>query len=173
MQPKALEIHEPVVLSLVDAVTAWQSALDQSLALSGLTYPKWLLLRAIRAGEFTRGEPCQGAIFLDVPQTERLLRELHADGWLEFPADGSPQIAADANPRLQRTAQAVRALHSVSVGQLAPAERAALTSLLHRMTSTLHEHVARHARQAARNAHELALVVSDTASRTARQALAA
>ncbi|AZG14739.1 MULTISPECIES: MarR family transcriptional regulator [Cupriavidus] len=173
MQPKALEIHEPVVLSLVDAVTAWQGALDQTLSDSGLTYPKWLLLRAIRLGDFTRGEPCQGAIFLDVPQTERLLRELHADGWIDFPADGTPHIAADACPRLERAAQAVRALHSVSVGQLAPAERAALTSLLHRMTTTLEDHAARHTRRAARDAHELSLIVSDQASRSARQALAA
>ena len=173
MQPKALEIHEPVVLSLVDAVTAWQGALDQTLSVSGLTYPKWLLLRAIRLDEFTRGQPCQGAIFLDVPQTERLLRELHADGWLEFPADGTPQIALDAVPRLERAGQAVRALHSVSVGHLAPAERAALTSLLHRMTTTLGDHAERHNRRAARDTHEFSLLVSEHVSRTARHALAA
>ncbi len=173
MQPKALEIHEPVVLSLVDAVTAWQSALDQTLSLSGLTYPKWLLLRAIRLDQFTRGQPCQGAIFLDVPQTERMLRELHADGWLEFPDDGTTRIAPEAWPRLERAAQAVRALHSVSVGQLASAERAALTSLLHRMTTTLDDHAQRHNRRAARDTHELSLVVSEQAGRTARHALAA
>ena len=48
MQPKALDIHEPVVLALVDAVTAWQGALDQTLRVAGLTYPEWLLLQAIR-----------------------------------------------------------------------------------------------------------------------------
>ncbi len=173
MQPKALEIHEPAVISLVDAVTAWQSALEQTLSVSGLTYPKWLLLRAIRLDQFTRGQPCQGAIFLDVPQTKRMLRELHADGWLEFPADGNPTIAPDARPRLERAAQAVRALHSVSVGQLASAERAALTSLLHRMTTTLNDHADRHSRRAARDTHELSLVVSGHAGHTAPQALAA
>lgn len=173
MQPKALDIHEPVVLSLVDAVTAWQSALEQTLSVSGLTYPKWLLLRAIRLGEFTRGEPCHGAIFLDVPQTERLLRELHADGWLEFPVDGEPQVAPEANSRLERAAMAVRALHSVSVGHMTPAERAVLTSLLHRMTSTLDDHAARHSRQAARHTAELSLLVAEHAGRTAQHALAA
>lgn len=173
MQPKALEIHEPVVLSLVDAVTAWQSALEQTLSVSGLTYPKWLLLRSIQIGEFSRGQPCQGAIFLDVPQTERLLRELHADGWLEFASDGTPQIAFEAGSRLERAALAVRALHSVSVSHLAPAERTALASLLHRMTATLDDHAERHSRQAARHTADLSLVVAEHASRNAQHALAA
>ena len=173
MQPKALEIHEPVVLSLVDAVTAWQSALEQTLSVSGLTYPKWLLLRAIRLGQFTRGQPCHGAIFLDVPQTERLLRELHADGWLEFPEDGTPQLAPQACVRLERAGQAVRALHSVSVGQLGAGERAALTSLLHRMTTTLDDHAARHHRQAAHEMHEFSLMLPERKPHAMAHALAA
>ncbi|RZT42400.1 MarR family transcriptional regulator [Cupriavidus agavae] len=173
MQPKALEIHEPVVLSLVDAVTAWQDALDRTLNVSGLTYPKWLLLRAIKQDQFTRGQPCPGAILLDVPQTERLLRELHADGWLEFPADGSPRIAASAERRIERAAQGVRALHSVSVCNLNAAERAALTGLLHRMTATLEDHSARHARHAAWDTHPLSIVVPDDAGHGTRHALAA
>lgn len=173
MQPKALEIHEPVVLALVDAVTAWQAALDQTLSTSGLTYPKWLLLRAIRQEQFTRGQPCEGAIFLDVPQTERLLRELHAEGWLEFPADGTPQIAASACARMERAAQAVRALHSVSVCNLSVAERSALGSLLHRMTSTLSDHAARHHRNAAWAQNAMTVVVPDDVSQIARHALAA
>ena len=173
MQPKALEIHEPVVLSLVDAVTAWQSALDKTLSVSGLNYPKWLLLRAIRLDQFKRGQPCEGAIFLDVPLTERLLRELHAEGWLDFPADGTPRIADAACARLERAAQAVGALRSVSVGHLGPAERGALSSLLHRMTTTLEDHATRHGRHAAWEQHERSVVVPEVISRAARQAVPA
>ncbi len=173
MQPKALEINEPVLLSLVDAVTAWQGALDQILSTSGLTYPKWLLLRAIRLDEFRRGHPCEGTIFLDVPQTERLLRELHAENWLEFAADGTPQLMPAASVRLERAAQAVGALRSVSVCHLSSAERAALGSLLKRMTTTLVDHAARHSRHAAWEQHDLSLVVPDEVSRAARHAMAA
>ncbi|MEN7530039.1 MULTISPECIES: MarR family winged helix-turn-helix transcriptional regulator [unclassified Cupriavidus] len=173
MQPKALEIHEPVVMSLVDAVTAWQTALDRTLNVSGLSYPKWLLLRAIRQNEFTRGQPCAGAIFLDVPQTERLLRELHADGWIEFPIDDAPQISPAAKPQIERAARAVRALHSVSVCDLSAAERAALSSLLHRMTGTLDDHAARHARHAAWDHHPMSIVVPDEPAHGSRHALAA
>lgn len=173
MQPKALDIHEPVVLALVDAVTAWQAALEQTLSASGLTYPKWLLLRAIRLDEFQRGQPCEGAIFLDVPHTERLLRELGDEGWLVFAADGTPSVAPAACQRLERSAQAVRALHSVSVCHLSSAERAALGSLLQRMTGTLADHAARHRRHAAWERDEMSVVVPDDVGRTARQALAA
>jgi hypothetical protein len=173
MQPKALDIHEPVVRALVDAVTAWQGALDQTLRVSGLTYPEWLLLQAIRLEQFTRGQPCEGAIFLDVPQTERLLYALHADGWLEFAADGTPRIAAAATARLERAAKAVRALHSVSVCDLSAAERAALSSLLHRMTTTLDDHSARHTRHAAWERNEQSLVVPDDIRSVARHAMTA
>lgn len=173
MQPNALDIHEPVVLALVEAVTAWQSALEQTLSVSGLTYPKWLLLRAIRQEEFTRGKPCEAAIFLDVPLSERLLRELGNDGWLDFDADGAPHIAPAASARIKRAAQAIKALHSVSVGQFGTAERATLSGLLHRMTATLEDHAARHRRHAAWERHELSMVVPDELRRVAQQAIAA
>jgi len=171
MQPKALDIHEPVVLALVGAVTAWQGALEQTLSVSGLTYPKWLLLRAIRHGDFTRGRPCEAAIFLDVRQSERLLRELADDGWIDFGADDAPFIAPAATARLKRAAQAIKALHSVSVGQFGTTERAALSGLLHRMTATLHDHAARHSRHAAWEQHELSMVVPDEVRRVAQQAI--
>lgn len=173
MQPKALEIQEPVVIALVDAVTAWQVALEQTLGVSGLTYPKWLLLRAISHGRFTRGQPCESAIFLDVPQTERLLRELHNDDWIEFATEGAPAIAHAAEPRLARAAQAVRALRSVSVGHFSGEERAMLGSLLHRMTATLNDHVERHRRHDAWEPHQQSVRVPDDISRAARRAMAA
>jgi hypothetical protein len=173
MQPNSLEIHEPVVLALIGAVTAWQGALEQTLSVSGLTYPKWLLLRAIRHGEFTRGRPCESAIFLDVPQSERLLRELADDGWLDFAVDGAPCIAPAAGTRLKRAAQAIKALHSVSAGQFGTSERAALSGLLHRMTATLQDHTARHSRHAAWEQNELSMVVPDEIRRVAQQAIAA
>ena len=173
MQPKSLDIHEPAVLALIGAVTAWQGALEQTLSVSGLTYPKWLLLRAIRQEEFARGKPCEAAIFLDVSQSERLLRELGDDGWLDFDADGTPQISTASGARLKRAAQAIKALHSVSVGQFSVAERATLSGLLHRMTDTLDDHAARHSRHAAWERHELSMVVPDELRRVAQQAIAA
>ena len=149
MQPKALETNEPVVLALVDAVTAWQAALEQALSAHGLTYSKWLLLRAIRQESVVRTQPFQGAIFMDGTQTERLLRELRDDGWLEFNEAGTPCITPAARTRIERAGQAVKALHSVSVGHLNTEERAALGGLLHRMTGTLHDHAERHSRVAA------------------------
>jgi hypothetical protein len=128
MQPKALDTHEPVVLALVEAVTAWQGALEQTLGVSGLTYPKWLLLRAIRHEEFVRGKPCETAIFLDVAQSEHMLGELSDDGWLSFDADGTPRIAPASVARMKRAAQAIKALHSVSAGQFSTSERAALAA---------------------------------------------
>lgn len=146
MQPKALETNEPVVLALVDAVTAWQAALEQTLSASGLTYSKWLLLRAIRQEYLTRAQPFQGAVFMDATQTERLLCELRDDGWLEFNEAGTPCLTPSAKARVDRAAQAVKALHSVSVGHLNTEERVALGSLLHRMTGTLHDHAERRSR---------------------------
>ncbi|ABF08068.1 hypothetical protein ACUXAV_003875 [Cupriavidus metallidurans] len=173
MQPKALDTHEPVVLALVEAVTAWQGALEQTLGVSGLTYPKWLLLRAIRHEEFVRGKPCETAIFLDVAQSEHMLRELGDDGWLSFDADGTPRIAPASVARMKRAAQAIKALHSVSAGQFSTSERAALSSLLHRMTTTLEDHVARHIRHAAWERDEMSMVVPDELRRVAQQAIAA
>lgn len=173
MQPKALEINEPIVLALVDAVTAWQGALEQTLSVSGLTYPKWLLLRAIHQGAFRRGLPLATAVFLDVAHTERLLVELRDDGWLAFDVDGTPHIATSASTRLDRAGQGVKALHSLSVGQFNAEERVALTGLLHRMTGTLTDHAERHRRNAAWERSELSVVVPIEVSRAARRAVAA
>ncbi|CAG9178015.1 hypothetical protein LMG32289_03970 [Cupriavidus pampae] len=149
MQPKALETNEPVVLALVDAVTAWQAALEQTLSVSGLTYTKWLLLRAIGQERLTRAQPFQGTVYIDSARTEALLADLHAEGWIEFAETGAPCIAPAARPRFERAAQAVKALHSVSVGHLNTEERAALGGLLQRMTGTLHNHAERRSRLAA------------------------
>ncbi|MGO4279788.1 hypothetical protein SAMN05216321_102251 [Cupriavidus sp. OV038] len=173
MQPKALEINEPIVLALVDAVTAWQAALEQTLSVSGLTYPKWLLLRAIHTGTFRRGLPLSAAVFMDVAQTERLLNELREEGWLAFEANGAPRIAASAAARLDRAGQGVKALHSVSVGQFNAEERVALTGLLHRMTGTLQDHAERHRRNAAWERSESSVVVPPEVGRAALRAVAA
>jgi len=173
MQPKALESHEPIVLALIDAVTAWQHALEQTLSVSGLTYPKWLLLRAIGNDTFQRGLPLVGAVFMDVAQTERLLVELRDHGWLAFHANGAPRIAVSAAAQLDRAAQGVRALHSVSVGQFSTEERMALTGLLRRMTGTLEDHAERHRRNAAWDQSECAVVARPDCCRSARCAIAA
>ena len=133
MQPRPLEPNEPVVLALVDAVTAWQDALEQTLSASGLTYAKWLLLRAIRRGHFVRGAPLPGAMPIDVPQSELLLHELRRDGWIEYAEAIAPRISDTAASRLERASQALSALHSVSVAPFSPQERVALGSLLERM----------------------------------------
>ncbi|CAG2128108.1 MarR family transcriptional regulator [Cupriavidus plantarum] len=149
MQPKALETNEPVVLALVDAVTAWQAALEQTLSVSGLTYTKWLLLRAIGQERLTRAQPFHGPVFMDIAEMETQLASLHADGWIEFTETGNACISPAARARFDRAAQAVKALHSVSVGHLNSEERAALGGLLQRMTGTLHDHAERRSRLAA------------------------
>lgn len=149
MQPRPLESNEPVVLALVDAVTAWQDALEQTLSASGLNYAKWLLLRAIRRGDFVRGAPLPGAMPIDVPQSELLLQELRRDGWIEY-AEGNaprmPRISDTAASRLERVSQALSALHSVSVAPFSPQERVALGSLLERMKIRLNDHTTRQIR---------------------------
>ncbi|BDB23837.1 MarR family transcriptional regulator [Cupriavidus sp. P-10] len=146
MQPRPLEPNEPVVLALVDAVTAWQDALEQTLSASGLTYAKWLLLRAVRRGDFVRGAPLPGAMPIDVPQSELLLHELRRDGWIEYAEAITPRIADTAVSRLERASQALSALHSVSVAPFSPQERVALGSLLERMKIRLNDHTTRQIR---------------------------
>ncbi|MBP0628463.1 MULTISPECIES: hypothetical protein [unclassified Cupriavidus] len=149
MQPRPLEPNEPVVLALVDAVTAWQDALEQTLSASGLNYAKWLLLRAIRRGDFVRGAPLPGAMPIDVPQSELLLHELRRDGWIEYAEANSPRmprISDTAASRLERASQALSALHSVSVAPFSPQERVALGSLLERMKIRLNDHTTRQIR---------------------------
>jgi len=146
MQSKPLEPNEPVVLALVDAVTAWQGALEQTLSVSGLSYTKWLLLRAIRQNAFVRHQPFLGAMPIDVACSERLLSELAQDGWVEYSDTVAPRIAEAASTRLERAWQAVKALHSVSVAPFSSQERVALGSLLQRMQLTLSDHSARRSR---------------------------
>ncbi|MBB3014326.1 MarR family transcriptional regulator [Cupriavidus alkaliphilus] len=148
MQPRPLEPSEPVVLALIDAVTAWQGALDQTLRASGLNYSQWLLLRAIRQGAFKRGLPLAGPMPLDAAQSETMLDELRRDGWIEYTATLAPRIAEGATARVQRTAQALSALHSVSVASFNSQERAALAGLLDRMKTTLDGHTSRQVRAA-------------------------
>ncbi|WP_454735270.1 MarR family transcriptional regulator [Cupriavidus necator] len=146
MQPRPLEPNEPVVLALVDAVTAWQEALEQTLSASGLNYAKWLLLRAIRQGTFVRGLPLPGAMPIDVAQSEQMLQHLQRDGWIEYAENMPPRIAEAAASQVERTAQAMSALHSVSVGPFSSQERVALGSLLERMKITLSDHTTRQIR---------------------------
>jgi DNA-binding MarR family transcriptional regulator len=146
MQPRPLEPNEPVVLALIEAVTAWQGALDQTLRASGLSYPQWLLLRAIHQEAFMRGAPLAGPMRIDAAQSETMLDELRQDGWIEYTGTQAPHIAERATGRLQRTAQALSALHSVSVAAFSSQERAALGSLLDRMKSTLNGHTSRQVR---------------------------
>ncbi|WP_042885022.1 hypothetical protein [Cupriavidus necator] len=146
MQPRPLEPNEPVVLALVDAVTAWQEALEQTLSASGLNYAKWLLLRAIRQGAFVRGSPLPGTMRVDVAQSEQMLQDLERDGWIEYADALHPHIADAAASRLERTGQALSALHSVSVAPFSSQERVALGSLLERMKITLSDHTTRQIR---------------------------
>lgn len=146
MQRKPLEPSEPVVLALIDAVTAWQDALEQSLRASGLTYAQWLLLRAIRQGAFVRGLPLPGTMPIDAVQADEMLEQLQRDGWIAYAEDLAPQIAEGAVKRLERAAQAISALHSVSVAAFSSQERAALASQLERMKTTLNDHTTRQIR---------------------------
>ncbi|WP_354684866.1 MarR family transcriptional regulator [Cupriavidus necator] len=146
MQPRPLEPNEPVVLALVDAVTAWQDALEQTLSASGLNYAKWLLLRAIRRGAFVRGSTLPGAMPIDATRSELLLAELERDGWIEYSDNLPPRIAESAAGRLERASQALSALHSVSVAPFNSQERVALGSLLERMKITLSDHTTRQIR---------------------------
>ncbi|SOY43894.1 MarR family transcriptional regulator [Cupriavidus taiwanensis] len=154
MQPRHLEPSEPVVLALIDAVTAWQGALDQTLRASGLNYSQWLLLRAIRQGAFKRGAPLAGPMPIDAAQSEMMLDELRRDGWIEYTGTLPPRLAEGATARVQRTAQALSALHSVSVAAFNSQERAALVSLLDRMKSTLSGHTARQVRTVSETARQ-------------------
>jgi hypothetical protein len=149
MHTKPLEPNEPVVLALVDAVIAWQGALEQTLSASGLNYGKWLLLRAIRQNTFVRHAPLAAAMLIDAACAERMLGELHRDGWVEYSDTAAPRISAAAEGRIERAWQAVKALHSVSVAPFNSQERVALGTLLQRMKLTLSDHSARRSRSAA------------------------
>ncbi len=157
MVTKPNESVEPTVAALIDAVTAWQGALDQTLSASGLTYAKLLLLRAISNGEFARGKGYRGAVFVDAKLAEHLLAQLQADAWIVFvDAHGQPCAAADADARptiaepmrarLARIEQGVKALHSVSAAPFSADERATLGVLLQRMKETLDDHRSRQER---------------------------
>jgi len=155
MPSRALQASEPLVLALIEAVTAWQRALERTLSSSGLNYVKWLLLRAIAKGEFVRGAALCGPVMIDASWSERLLRELRDDGWLAFAGQEPPRIPAEADARVQRVGLAVKALHSVSVAPFNTQERVALGSLLERMKGTLHDHTQRQRRrEAAEDASE-------------------
>jgi hypothetical protein len=158
MVTKPNESVEPTVVALIDAVTAWQGALDQTLSASGLTYAKLLLLRAMLKGEFERGSGYRGAVFVDAKLAEHLLRELHADGWVQFvdaldhpcvpdAANARPTIAEPVRARLGRIEQSVKALHSVSAAPFSADERATLGLLLQRMKETLNDHRSRQERR--------------------------
>ncbi|WP_224004714.1 MarR family winged helix-turn-helix transcriptional regulator [Cupriavidus pinatubonensis] len=166
MNNKPLEPNEPVLLALVDAVTAWQSALEQTLAASGLNYAKWLLLRAIRQNAFVRHEPLVGAMLIDAACSERLLSDLLRDGWIECAdSDAAPHICTTAEGRLERVWQAVKALHSVSVSPFNSQERVALGTLLQRMKLTLSDHSERRSRSTT-NEPAAALVCASRSSCT-------
>lgn len=158
MVTKQNESVEPTVVALIDAVTAWQGALDQTLSASGLTYAKLLLLRAISRGEFERGKGYRGAVFVDATLAEHLLTELHAHSWVMFvnaldhpctpdDADARPTIAEAMRARLARIEQSVKALHSVSAAPFSADERATLGLLLQRMKETLDDHRSRQERR--------------------------
>ena len=147
MPSSALEASEPLILALTDAMTARQGALELTLSAAGLSYVKWLLLRAIARGNFTRGAALCGPVLID-PLGPRLLRELRDDGWLSFAGNEAPRIRTDAEDRVRRVWQAVKALHSVSVAPFNAQERVALGSLLERMKGTLHDHTGRQRRLA-------------------------
>ncbi len=149
MHTKPLEPNEPVVLALVDAVIAWQGALEQTLSTSGLNYGKWVLLRAIWQNVFVRNEPLAGVMLIDAACAERMLGGLHNAGWVEYSATGAPRISAAAEGRVERVWGAVKALHSVSVAPFNSHERVALGTLLQRMKLTLSDHSARRSRGAA------------------------
>lgn len=141
---------EPTIVALVEAMKAWQRALDTTLSASGLTYVKWILLRAIARGDYVRHRPYLGAILIDVEMGEHLLAELHRDHWIAF-VDGAGMTCGPALPeaqpvvpeagraRVQRIAQSIKALHSVSVGPFSTEERAMLSTLLQRMQVNLNE----------------------------------
>ncbi|MBO4122831.1 MarR family transcriptional regulator [Cupriavidus gilardii] len=141
---------EPTIVALVEAMKAWQRALDTTLSASGLTYVKWILLRAIARGDYVRHRPYLGAILIDIEMGEHLLAELHRDHWIAF-VDGAGMTCGPALPeaqpvvpdagraRVQRIAQSIKALHSVSVGPFSTEERAMLSTLLQRMQVHLNE----------------------------------
>lgn len=141
---------EPTIVALVEAMKAWQRALDSTLSTSGLTYVKWILLRAIARGDYVRHQPYLGAILIDVEMGEHLLAELHRDRWIAF-VDGAGMTCGPALPeaqpvvpeaeraRVQRIAQSIKALHSVSVSPFSSDERTMLSTLLQRMQVNLNE----------------------------------
>lgn len=141
---------EPTIMALVEAMKAWQRALDTTLSTSGLTYVKWILLRAVARGDYVRHRPYLGAILIDVEMGEHLLAELHRDRWIAF-VDGAGMTCGPALPeaqpvvpeaeraRVQRIAQSIKALHSVSVSPFNSGERTMLSTLLQRMQVNLNE----------------------------------
>lgn len=141
---------EPTIVALVEAMKAWQRALDSTLSTSGLTYVKWILLRAVARGDYVRHRPYLGAILIDVEMGEHLLAELHRDRWIAFvdgagmtcgPAlpEAQPVVSEAERARVQRIAQSIKALHSVSVSPFSSDERAMLSTLLQRMQANLNE----------------------------------
>jgi hypothetical protein len=158
MVTKSNESVEPTVVALINAVTAWQGALDQTLSASGLTYAKLLLLRAIVNEEFERESGYRGAVFIDAKLAEHLLSQLHDDAWISFvdaldqpcapdAANARPAVAEPMRARLGRIEQSVKALHSVSAAPFSADERATLGLLLQRMKETLDDHRSRQERR--------------------------
>ncbi|MBY4896058.1 MarR family transcriptional regulator [Cupriavidus sp. AU9028] len=149
MTLQKLEGNEPTIQALVEAVKAWQHALDITLQKAGLSYPKWVLLQGMIQRDYVRGQPFAGAVRIDPDMAEHLLAELHRDGWIVFDANphaafhATPVIPPERHGRLHRVAQSIRALHSVSLSSFTAEERVALSALLKRMQAPLQEHSAR------------------------------
>lgn len=149
MTLQKLEGNEPTIQALVEAVKAWQHALDVTLQKAELSYPKWLLLQGLIQETYVRGQPLAGAVLIDPEMAEHLLAELHRDGWIVFNADpkaafhATPVVPPERYSRLHRVAQSIRALHSVSLSAFTAEERVALSTLLKRMQAPLQDHTAR------------------------------
>ncbi|MBY4896938.1 hypothetical protein [Cupriavidus sp. AU9028] len=134
------EVKEPLLCCLQQSLAGWQAAVDRILAQSGISAMEWRLLRYLHAhrGAAASVEPPDPPV-LENGRYEEAVCSLVERGWLEArPArDGLPILRAGAVRRLERLAQAIKALQSVWLAPLSLEERGMMICCLSRMQRQL------------------------------------
>lgn len=134
------EAKEPLFCCLQQSLAGWQAAVDRILAQAGISALEWRLLRRLHA----HGGGAAGAEPPELPTLEdgrydAAVGSLLERGWLEIRPgrERTPVLRAGAVRRLERLAQAVRALQSVWLAPLSLEERGMMISCLSRMQRQL------------------------------------
>ncbi|MGY8526678.1 hypothetical protein [Paracidovorax citrulli] len=134
------EAKEPLFCCLQQSLAGWQAAVDRILAQAGISAMEWRLLRRLHAhgSEAAGAEPPEPPA-LENGRYDAAIGSLLERGWLEIRPgrERTPVLRAGAVRRLERLAQAVRALQSVWLAPLSLEERGMMISCLSRMQRQL------------------------------------